>query len=468
MLKSNDSRSRVVKVLVWIPLRPGASWRGEGIAQTLENILIHTQGGIEYTIFCSKENAFQLASSLRESGKALGHIKICSMSFFRSSKVKKKAEQKSDLLPIPSRGGSVILSYFLRKLRGIFAKISIPLWVFNLFIHSTFQRFSLKYRNFDATWFPAPFIPFSSLLKGRKVVSFWDPFVLQYTRFSNAWIVCNLLFSILHRADRVITQSQNNLDYLVQVMGIAQEKISVSYNGSPNYEAYIKASNISHPDQLIPYLKKMKQDKKVSDFINYSVLDRLFSKLTEKTRIIMISTQYRLYKGFEGLFEVMNYLVKNYSDEYDFQFIVTAGELPEFLYKEYHWSNEKIHNISRVDSVFHAHLYRFSHLLLHPSYAEGGLGSYPQYEAASVGCASLNNNGRHMRELASYFDEDLSKIVSDFFRTEETAKRIVEILSNVHQRESNIALTNKLRFEWSDSSKVYDEIFLGVGSNNVA
>lgn len=465
---SKSKRQKKTKVLVWIPLRPGASWRGEGIAQTVENILIHTNGSVEYTIVCSQSNVSQLTSCLRESGKDLSHIKVSSMSLFQKSDKSDKSTEK--WLTAHVRHTSMIGGYFGRKYRNLVSKfsMSLSLWGGQLFFHALLQRLALKYRGFDAIWFPTPLVPFISFLRGRKVTCFWDPFVMEYTRFSNATTVCKLIYSALSQTDRVITQSNSNARYLVDVMGLAREKIAVVYNGSPDYGSYVSTANVASPRHLISYLKQENPRKKVTDFINYSVFNRLLGKLTEQTRVILISTQARLYKGFDELFEILNFLVKNHSDQYDFQFIITAGEIPETLYQKYYWSNEKIHNIARVNPVFHAHLYRFSHLLLHPSYVEGGLGSYPQYEAASVGCPSLNNDGRHMRELAAYFGEDLSEIVSDFFKVEETAQRVMTILSDSEKQKNNIALTNRLRFEWAESANFYDQIFLEVSNNNVA
>ena len=44
------------KLIVWVPLPPGSSWRGEGIAQTVEHILVNFDPLFKCDILVSKHH----------------------------------------------------------------------------------------------------------------------------------------------------------------------------------------------------------------------------------------------------------------------------------------------------------------------------------------------------------------------------------------------------------------------------
>jgi glycosyltransferase involved in cell wall biosynthesis len=102
-----------------------------------------------------------------------------------------------------------------------------------------------------------------------------------------------------------------------------------------------------------------------------------------------------------------------------------------------------------------------SDLVLHPSYVEGGLGVYPQFEAASVGTPCLVNVGRHVLEQRS--DRTLiAKTTSDFVNLNRTIEKIEDLMQSENERILNIKESESLRVSWKASSERYADIFKKV------
>lgn len=54
------------KILIWMPLSESAEWRGEGIAQVVENIIFNADSNLSFDIFTSKNAAAQISDALSE------------------------------------------------------------------------------------------------------------------------------------------------------------------------------------------------------------------------------------------------------------------------------------------------------------------------------------------------------------------------------------------------------------------
>ena len=188
------------------------------------------------------------------------------------------------------------------------------------------------------------------------------------------------------------------------------------------------------------------------------MLHKLIVKTSEKdNKIIMISTQYRPYKGFECLFEVFNLLIEEYP-QYYFKFVFT-GFVPNSFYIKYPWAFNLVFEMQRLKNYQHAYMYKISDLVIHSSFVEGGVGNYPMFEAASINIPSLSNMGRHMLELQEKWKKNIDILVIDLIDKKSAVTKIFEMLFDNKLREKNVSLINSMRFSWQESSKKYQNLF---------
>ena len=445
-------------VLIYTPMHPRNTWRGEGIAQTIENIITHGSGAVEYHVVCNKKHYSDIweiisASYNRE------NIKVFTIGF--NWVAKEKSYTIHDLTRMKNKQSKCLGGRWLGK----FTRASETLlWAFSILVFIARVRFRASSITYDVIWLPTTHTLFNQLLKGKQIVSFWDPFVFEHNGFKNANSLFYLIMRNLLKSDVIVTQSDFNKRYLSSVTSIKEAQISVVPNGSPDYSKYLKEFSEVKNGKVVEYLKnniKVYSVSRLLDFhINLSILNRLLESLSSKTKVIFISTQYRLYKGFDVLFELLNLLVKQCIDTYDFRFIFSAETIPDRLLYRYSVLDNKVFCISRVPERFHAALYYVSDLVLHPSHVEGGIGTYPQFEATSLNVPCLNNLGRHMREFGMKLSpQELSEVACDFDHFETTIQKIMDLIDNKVVAKNNINITRKGHIPWSEAAQNYELLF---------
>jgi len=454
-----------LEIVVWVPLSPSVVW-ADGIGRTIENVLKNLPSNILCDLVVSKHHYIELV----EIFNGYQNIKIKSIGL---------GFKKKQIIVTPGRHASSngVVSFIAQKI-GFPLKIIKKFdcfvkkvkYAIDLVLYSLLQRANLFLPNCQILWFPVPFISALSLLKGKKVFSFWDPFVFEYREFSD--INHNILMklnAIFYSSNYVITQSEANKDFLVNVLQIDSDEIEVVNNGSPSYAnfmdefSYIGKRNKN--DLLIKWLKdkyiseneSIATNKLTHDLINKAVLWRLLSKLVmPEDKVLMISTQIRPYKGFGLLLKFLDKLV---SEEKSFKYhIIFTAVLSKNEKDRYPLIYERIHEITRVSDSQHALLYYISDLVLHPSFVEGGLGVYPQFEAASLGIPCLVNTGRHTFEQSPTGDNMLYHAV-DFTKVDKLIFLVNELMSSSEKRSLNIKETLRLAIPWQESAKKYGEIF---------
>ena len=463
-------------ILIWMPLSPINKWVGEGIAQTIENIIMAMDDSLKFTILINKNHYLEVFQSI-------GHKKNISIvplsifwPFFKKRKNKYKIfyftdGEEEDIFEITFRDK---LSSFLKKIGikfdlGSTAKILFYLASLRviLFLHNRLNIFKA-----DLIWIPIPIIPWTEYLKGKKVHSFWDPFVFEYREFENFSLFLYKKYSIVFKkVEKIITQSNSNKEYLCKIFGIPEKKITVIYNGSPDYSKFkknINSDGIGVKRDLIRYWKKRskfiysKREELVNalyhELINHSILNRLEKRLNNSSKIILVSSQYRVYKGFETLFKIIEKLIKKNPN---YLFIFTTI-IPEKLKSDYAHFLENLFEITRVSKEQHAILYQLADLILHPSYSEGGLGCYPQFEAASLGKPCLVNEGRHTEEACRVFGDCFRKITADFRDIDSTIKRIEILVSNLAAAEENTRISLEGMISWEKVSLEYKKLFMEI------
>ncbi len=448
MREAND------RVLVFIPLPPTSRWKGEGIAQTIENIIRYS-GPIKFSLVIGKHIEAEVYRALEPEIKSK-RVELITIGVFKS-----RLEDSSRFHRLLKQGCFYLdLIYFIAK---------------------QFIKKITKISNYKATFVPVPmFAIMASIFSERLVVSFWDPFVFEYPHgygYGFRMNILKLMKYALHSATKIVTQSHVNQHYLNDFLGIDIAKVVVIKNGYPDYSPYVKDQSVTieninalwgQPEKL-PEKSRFKAylyyffQKKAKPFLNQdlkrAILHRLVTKDCDKeTKIIMISTQHRPYKGFERLFSVLDLLITKHP-QYRFKFIFT-GVVPKQLYKKYSWAASLVFELSRLDDYQHAYTYKISDLVIHPSFVEGGMGTYPMFEAASVGVPCLSNIGRHMLEFQALSESDKNILCIDLIEKSASMNGIFNMLVNKELREKNVMLTNSMRVSWNDSGRLYKDLFL--------
>lgn len=442
-------------VMIFMPISPKANWRGEGISQTIENIIRYSADKITYTLVVGRHVEKEIAIEL---GKEIASNKLKLLPIGFS---KKKLGKALHSFRIGYLFFYLSLSFFTIK-QAVLSFLGISKY------HLTFVPYALLA------------IP-ASIFSKKMAISFWDPFVLEYPHaFSEKFrlFIVKLLKYGMHSADVVITQSHTNKNYLIHFFGLDSEKIKVIENGHPDYRCYLSDQSITTENIMTAwdnkkeefvsdskkklyyhYLIKKKTHRSLKDHMKKNVLHRLVTKdSTKESKIIVISTQYRPYKGFESLFSAYDLLIKKYCSQYKFKFVFT-GSVPPVFYQKYAWANSLVFEMQRLEGRQHAYIYSIADLVIHPSFVEGGMGTYPMFEAASLNVPSLSNMGRHMLELQKKYAKDIDSLCVDLVDTEATSEKMFALLTNTELRKSNVSLTNSLRTLWEDSGKKYQDLF---------
>lgn len=464
-------------VLIWLPLPPHAGWRGEGIAQTIENILTNFSDRIQIQLLVSNSHYADVKAAFSDRPNVVVHALTLRGLFFdvKTGGRRKRVAGEVDAL-LFAKAALVKNGRLLRMIKTASTLAANIKYGFSLALYTWLQQHGLIFRGVDMVWSPTPAIAFSDKLTGERIVSFWDPFVFEYREFEAVAPYLLIKFLKLFKgAKLVFTQSDANRSFLTRVMKLNDSQVAVINNGAPDYSAFvsqeIKSERIQYDGALPVQFRRDILDlwlgsslsnpdgKILESFVNEAILYRLSMRVREHSKILMVSTQSRPYKGMDTMLALFDGLLKAHP-EHDFLFILTCS-VPERLRQKYGWFVDRVFEVTRVPNRLHAHLYVMSDLVLHPSFAEGGLGAYPQYEAASLGVPAVINHGRHADELVNQFPQ-LGQLVSDFGNVEHTVGLIEEILSNANLRTGNIAATQSSRLSWSDVAQRYEEKLISL------
>ena len=460
------------KVLLWIPLPPGTNWRGEGIAQTIENILNNIED-IQVDVLVSRWHYSDLKDSIKNDN--INIIPLTFLWIFFGLKPKKIEKFKYDL-----KKSEKILSKvpFSVKYQLLLNKLKIgkgvsELEIFKFFkytlrlkpvtyIYNIFTRFK-----YTAVWVPTPMIQFTEKLRGNVYQSFWDGFTFEYIDFSDITTYQLLKFKAIFNNNsklKIITQSNHNKVFLKKIFNIDSDRVIVALNGSPNYREYKIKKLLDRKNIIDLWGFKSVNKNNYFEFVqaykleleNKARLYRLTQKTDKDTKILMVSTQYRVYKGFEQLFRLIDSMLADRK----LVFIFTA-KIPKHIRSKYDYLMDNIFEIVRVSNKQHALLYQLSNLALHPSFAEGGHGSYPQFESASLDVPCLTQRGRHTKEMNKLHNNELDDIFCDFANITSSKSKIYNLLDDEGLRLSNIKTLSDKEYSWNIAAEKYRDIFLG-------
>jgi hypothetical protein len=451
---------KITNVLIFCASSPISGWTGQGISQTIENIIRYSDG-IKYTLVIGKHVFQEVSIALAE-----------------------QIKQKTLTL--------VTIGAYDRKLTFVDSKIcknlvlrSYELLLIIFVIKSIITR--LIRPRYDLAWMPTiSHIP-AKFLCAKNVASFWDPFVFEYSGFDLAskFFTYNILDKNLKDSNAIVTQSQANKKYLIEIMNINEEKISVIENGNPNYQPHVKnkritvnnildfwndtitKSDVNKPG-LIGWIANTARKPNVDVILaklNQSTLYRLVEKDSYRdSKIIIISTQDRPYKGFASLFETLNILVRDYSrNKFKFKFVFT-GAVQKSYFDKYPWAQSLVYEFNKLTNQQHAYIYAISNLTIHPSFTEGGLGTYPMFESASLNISTLCNVGRHMIELEKNSGKSLEPLCIDLTNPNKSAEEIFKMITIKKLRTDCIKVINSIQNTWQSAGHKYSKFFKGIAS----
>jgi hypothetical protein len=440
------------KILVWLPLPEGMSWRGEGISQTIEKIIINSSANIEYDIYTAKSIGAEILESMDDQEI------LCKFRFI--NEVSKNKKIKKNKVEFDNSRFS-FYKLLVERLDGHWKKIQkYRVLLVSLISIKNVDHLIDKY---DAVWVPTPVVKLNCKSRKSKIFyNFWDPFVFEYSFFGylTKYFFYRRFAFIKSKGYKIITQSEFNKKYLSDVLGFNSDLINIARLGGPDDKGlrninYSKFNFSEYP--LIIDDGRVKLAKFISEMDNRSALFRAISRFKKETKIIFVTTQNRPYKGLYQFLEIYkNILMRNDV------FLITTADINQLIIESFPELSESVCILKRVSNKQHEYLMRNSDLIIHPSYVEGGQGAFSMFEAALMNKPSIINWGRHVEEFKKFHPgvEDLiGKFSVDFDKVSSVEQLIHDLLFDNVKIKDNIEIVRGLVYSWTDSATRYEEIF---------
>lgn len=467
------------EIAVWLPLPGSSHWRGEGIVQTVENILAKAsadESAVSWVLIVGPAHASQITKAVANHPKVT--VRTLPGLSGRSRQRQHDLQVVTAYLAKPSpwqiieRGWRKVWSH--RPMKGRFELVRYGVM---LTIYSCLQSMGVAFR-YKYFWLPAPIIPHLALLRGQKTYSFWDPFIFEYATFHSAGFVTMPRFLSHYSAEnRIITQSEYNRAYLQEVWNVPAKNIQVINNGTNNYENFrLPIGAHEKPDSVMldnfgrtTFTGALHQasDRLINQLMAKATLSRLLArrKHLSNSKTLFISTQYRPHKGLDEMLEIASLLVETESS-FSYQFVFTAT-LPDVLMDRYPRLHEHLFQLTRLSNKDHALVYQLADLVIHPSHAEGGGIPYPVHEAASLDTPCLINIGRHTHEAVAAHPA-LASLTFDISQPETAAQRIRQTLADPEAQAAMLAAAKSCERPWELVANEYVDALINDPQQTIA
>ncbi len=379
------------------------------------------------------------------------------------------------------------LRYFSTKVRGLYFRLS------QSSINTKLLQYAMSDKpaetTIDTWWVINPNVYGAEFLPGPKVVNFWDFVIGEYGYFWQKTAVENTFARIklvCHAADAIITQSHHNRALkLTPILNVDATKTNIVYLSYPDhYPHYVPlfeqtgvrtrqsrtqaANTIRH---YVGWRLYQSFGAKGRDMNKYGfMMERLNSFAFEDKAYAIVSTQDRPYKnlGFivNAFFDAVN---KKGIDAY---LILTSeidlsnkdSELTKILLKQR--AMHRVFSFPRVPNKVHAALYHCAALTIHPSYSEGGVGSYPFVEGMTMGCPGLVAIGDYSHEgrrLHPNYDE----LMISPYHKKDAVKKIVQALKTPDKLygDQKEIFDAHAKWKWTDIASAYLAILQNASGN---
>lgn len=340
-----------------------------------------------------------------------------------------------------------------------------------------------KQAGVDVWWIVNPNVYGAEFLPGPRVTNFWDFVVGEYGYYWPKDAVQNIYARIklvCHASDEVITQSYHNRELKAgPVLNLPKDKVNIVYLSYPDhYPEYIPSFSLSgqrtvesrrEAADIIRHFVSWRQYKGFGDrgksFHQHGfMMERLQSFEYENKVFAIISTQDRPYKNLtfivDAFFDAVN---KKGLDAYLFltsnvDMSDKSNKLTKILMKQR--SMHRIFSLPRVPNNVHAALYHCASLTIHPSFSEGGVGSYPFVEGMVMGCPGLIGVGDYSHEGQRLHPDYESLTISPYYK-KDARKKIVQALSQAEEtyRQQKAIFEVHARWQWQDVATSYLQVF---------
>lgn len=372
------------------------------------------------------------------------------------------------------------LRFFSRKARGAYIRLASRSTNQALLKEALSQNFR---QSIDGWWVINPNIYGAEFLPGPKIVNFWDFVVGEYGYYWNKNTVANIharVKLVCHAGDAIITQSHHNRDLkLGPVIGISADKVDVVYLSYPDhYPQYVsgfesggertpqsraEAANIIR--HYAAWRLYQNYGNRAKDYHRAGfMLERINKFEFENTCYAIVSTQDRPYKNLSfvinAFFDAVN---KKGLDAYLFltsevDLSNSEKEITKTILKQR--AQHRIFSLPRVPNKIHAALYHCAALTIHPSYTEGGVGSYPFVEGMVMGCPGLVAIGDYSREGQRLHPDYKSLMISPFYKKDARNKILTALRdpAATHAQQKPIFDVHA-RWQWNDVASAYLHVF---------
>ncbi|MFT7548217.1 MAG: glycosyltransferase involved in cell wall biosynthesis [Candidatus Azotimanducaceae bacterium] len=523
-----------IRVGVWLGNPNAEKWKGEGIARTVESVLtgfnaahLDQRADVDFVFFMNKE---LFLDSHIELSKAYSATKI---SFVDILNLKPLGEELNDGIDsgsmhqanstkfsgpheLPSSILGLALYYAMhdyKKTVGGKRNFSAFFSFFNKLGFQLFKRtysrvvFALKLIRLslvaikvskndvvDVWWVPSPVAWGVEFLEQPVVSNFWDFFGAEFGYYWDEEIldvIYHRLKITLSKSEKILTQSNHNLNFSMLPFDIDRSKVQISYLPIPgNYQQYfgnfvnknqgqLERTSESQAYASLKIQKYIDEVRKVKPIERFSKTGMQLEACGEidfvKTSYLFVSTQDRPYKNLALLIRVLDRLVNKFGlDLYlittaNISFRTKAGEISEVISRNRLWN--RVISLPRVPDEIHAMLYHCATLSLHASAAEGGVGAFSFMEGMSVGCPGLVGCGRHTREGKKLMGEEYEEITFPINSLKEATQVIREklpaALSGELVKQQAAVYSFHEKRTWKDSANDYYDAFLSA-KNNIA
>ncbi len=314
---------------------------------------------------------------------------------------------------------------------------SYPNKIFNYLLQKTLQQPKVDEIVGGVDIFLSPHINFLALSPYcKKVITIHDLSFLRYPEFfsrrKNFWHRTIRVEKLIARFDKIVAVSENTKNDLIELCGVAPEKIQVIYSGlASEYKVLDKTysglaavrAKYDLPEKFILYLGNIEPRKNIAGLIRaYNTLRVEHPELSDLKLIIAGATGWRIKDTFNEL--------------------NASPYIADIKFLGY---------IDRADKVY---LYNLAQLFVYPSFYEGF--GFPPLEAMACGTPVLTSNISSLPEIVAD-----AAITIDPNNINAIAEAMAEILTNNELRADLIGrgLERVKEFDWNKTAQEYLELF---------
>jgi glycosyltransferase involved in cell wall biosynthesis len=311
-----------------------------------------------------------------------------------------------------------------------------PNKIFNYILQKLFHypRIDRVLGGVDVFW--SPHINFLALSSApRKFLTIHDLSFLRYPEFfnqrKNFWHRAVNVQKMVRQFDQLIAVSHNTKNDIVELLGVAPEKVSVIYSGiDQSYQPIAggeKLQLVKHryglPDKFILYLGNIEPRKNLIGLIRaYNELRQHSPELADVKLVLAGATGWKIKDIFKEL------LTSKYQDD--------------------------IHFLGYVDKADKPALYSLCSVFVYPSFYEGF--GFPPLEAMACGAPVVTSNISSLPEVVG-----AAALTVDPYSVRDIAEAVRQILTNPELAAKLQAAGFKQveQFNWENTAQKYLKLF---------